>query len=103
MIEKLMKRFALSREGAKGLVRAVAACTLADLTLMLPVGLLYMLASDLLSVRAAGWGMYALGIAAALALIGLTEFLKYNATYFSTYRESGVCPCPSSGKRICPI
>lgn len=91
MIEKLMKRFALSREGAKGLVRAVAACTLADLTLMLPVGLLYMLASDLLSGRAAGWGMYALGIAAALALIGLTEFLKYNATYFSTYRESGIC------------
>ena len=49
MIERLMKRFALSEEGAKGLVRAVAACTVADLMLMLPVGLLYLLAGDFLS------------------------------------------------------
>ena len=41
MIERLMKRFALSEEGAKGLVRAVIACAVADLMLMLPVGLLY--------------------------------------------------------------
>lgn len=91
MIDKLMKRFALSREGAKGLVRAVAACTVADLMLMFPVGLLYMLVSDFLSGSQPQTGLYILGIAAALALIGLTEFLKYNATYFSTYRESGVC------------
>ena len=51
MIDKLMKRFALSREGAKGLVRAVAACTIADLMLMLPVGLLYMLVGDFLNGR----------------------------------------------------
>ena len=36
MTKRLMKRFALSEEGAKGLVRAVAACTVADLMLMLP-------------------------------------------------------------------
>mgnify|MGYP007025263581 CR=1 FL=1 len=34
MIERLMKRFALSEEGAKGLVRAVAACTVADLSVI---------------------------------------------------------------------
>ena len=39
MINGIMKRFALSREGAKGLVRAVAACTVADIVLMFPVGL----------------------------------------------------------------
>ncbi|EOS66997.1 ABC transporter ATP-binding protein [Oscillibacter sp. 1-3] len=93
MIDKLMKRFALSREGAKGLVRAVAACTVADLALMFPVGLLYLLVSDFLRAgRSFGsYGLYGLGIAAALVLIWLTEFWKYNATYFSTYRESGAC------------
>lgn len=46
MINKIMKRFALSREGAKGLVWAIAACTVADIALMFPVGLLYFLVSD---------------------------------------------------------
>ena len=93
MIERLMKRFALSEEGAKGLVRAVAACTVADLMLMLPVGLLYLLASDFLSgsVRSGRYPLYGLGIVVALLLILLSEFWKYNATYFSTYRESGAC------------
>ncbi|MCI9467607.1 MAG: ABC transporter ATP-binding protein [Ruminiclostridium sp.] len=91
MIDKLMKRFALSKEGAKGLVRAVAACTVADLVLMFPVGLLYLLVSDFLNNDQPSYGLYALGIAAALALIWLSEFWKYNATYFSTYRESGAC------------
>ena len=43
MINRIMKRFALSREGAKGLVGAIAACTFADIVLMFPVGLLYFL------------------------------------------------------------
>lgn len=93
MIEKLMKRFALSREGAKGLVRATAACAVADLVLMFPVGLLYLLVSEFLNEgQSSGqYGLYGVGIAAALVLIWLSEFWKYNATYFSTYRESGVC------------
>ena len=93
MIDKLMKRFALSEEGAKGLVRAIAACTAADLALMFPVGLLYLLVSDFLtgSQTSGNYVVYALGIAAALALIWLSEFWKYNATYFSTYCESGAC------------
>ncbi len=93
MIDKLMKRFALSREGAKGLVRATAACAAADLILMFPVGLLYLLVSEFLNdgQSSGQYGLYGAGIAAALVLIWLSEFWKYNATYFSTYRESGVC------------
>ena len=93
MIERLMKRFALSEKGAKGLVRAVAACTVADLMLMLPVGLLYLLASDFLSgsVPEGRYPLYGLGIVVALLLALLSEFWKYNATYFSTYLESGAC------------
>ncbi len=93
MTKRLMKRFALSKEGANGLVRAVAACTVADLMLMLPVGLLYLLVSDFLSgaVPQGRYVFYGLGIAGALLLVLLSEFWKYNATYFSTYRESGAC------------
>lgn len=93
MMQRLMKRFALSREGAKGLVKATAACAVADLALMLPVGLLYALVSEFLSGGAShqGYVFYGLGIAGALVLVFLTEFWKYNATYFSTYRESGAC------------
>lgn len=93
MINGIMKRFALSREGAKGLVRAVAACTAADIVLMLPVGLLYFLVSDFMNgaVSKDRYIFYGAGIAAALLLIFLSEFWKYNATYFSTYRESGAC------------
>ncbi len=93
MTEKLMKRFALSEEGAKGLIRATVACTAADLMLMFPVGLLYMLVSDLLggAVPQSRYVLYGVGIVGALLLVLISEFWKYNSTYFSTYRESGVC------------
>ncbi|WP_322203962.1 ABC transporter ATP-binding protein [Acutalibacter intestini] len=91
MVERLMKRFALSREGAKGLVKATAACAVADLALMFPVGLLYLLVSSFLNQDQPQYMLYVLGIAGALVLVWLTEFWKYNATYFSTYRESGAC------------
>ena len=91
MTQRLMKRFALSQEGAKGLIWATVACTVADLVLMFPVGLLYLLVSDFLNGSARSGLIYGLGIAGALLLVLLSEFWKYNATYFSTYRESGAC------------
>lgn len=93
MINKLMKRFALSKEGAKGFVVATLACTASDLVLMFPVGLLYFAVNDFMngSVPVNRYVFYGIGIASALLLIFLSEFWKYNATYFSTYRESGEC------------
>lgn len=93
MINKIMKRFALSKEGAKGLVLAIAACTVADIALMFPVGLLYFLVSDFIDgkVPESHYLLYGLGIVIALLMIFLSDFWKYNATYFSTYRESGKC------------
>lgn len=93
MINKIMKRFALSREGAKGLIHAIAACTVADIVLMFPVGLLYFLVSDFIDgqVPESHYLLYGIGIVMALLMIFLSDFWKYNATYFSTYRESGKC------------
>ncbi len=93
MINKIMKRFALSKEGAKELVKAIAACAFADIVLMFPVGLLYYLVNDFLNgaVPESHYLLYGIGMVGALLLIFLSEFWKYNATYFSTYKESGAC------------
>lgn len=91
MIKRIMKRFALSEEGAKGFVQAVIACTAFNLGAMLPVGLLYLLVNDFMkgAVEQSRYVFYAVGIVAAVVLIFVTAFWQYNATYFTTYKESG--------------
>ena len=49
MIEKLMHKYALSRQGAKDLIKGVIACTLQDIAFMIPVTLLYLFVKDLLA------------------------------------------------------
>ena len=49
MLEKIMRRYAMSREGAKGFINSVCACTVSDLVLMFPVELLYTLTEDMLN------------------------------------------------------
>ena len=87
-----MRRYAMSREGAKGFLGAVCACTVSDLVLMFPVGLLYFLTQDLLGngVNSGRIVFYIAGIIVSLLLIYITQYWQYNATFFSTYKESGV-------------
>ena len=93
MIKAIMKKFALSREGAKGFVWAVVACVVQDISFMIPVSLLYFLVKDFLSgnpIPTSHYYLYGFGAFGALLLIFFTAWWKYNATYFSTYKESGV-------------
>ena len=92
MLEKIMRRYAMSREGAKGFINSVCACTVSDLVLMFPVGLLYTLTEELLNngVNSGRILFYIIGIIISLLLIYITQFWQYNATFFSTYKESGV-------------
>ncbi|MDE6869050.1 MAG: ABC transporter ATP-binding protein/permease, partial [Clostridia bacterium] len=92
MINAVMKKFALSRVGAKGFIGAVIACVVGDLAFMVPVCLLYYLTDDFLSgaVPVSHYYLYGFGALASLLLIFFTAWWKYNATYFTTYRESGV-------------
>ena len=92
LTEKLKHKYALSDNGAKGMIRAFVAVTLADLVLMLPVGLLYMLSSYLLDgeLPREKFGTFIIAIIAALALIALTAVFQYRSTFLSTYIESGV-------------
>lgn len=92
MLNYLRHRFALSEKGAKDLVWAFAACTVYDISLMLPVSLLYLFVSDLLAggVPEGRGVLYLVGCLVCLLVIGATTYWQYNATYLSTYVESGV-------------
>ena len=92
MIKRLQKKYALSEQGAKDLVKGCIACVFQHVTFMFPVGLLYSLAGDLLGggIPAGKAAFYAAGCAVCVGLILLSTYLQYNATYFATYVESGV-------------
>ena len=92
MHEKLKHTFALSDKGAKDMVKAFFACILHNLSLMVPVVLLYNLISDLLGggIPEGKNAFYIAGLAIALGFIMLTYYIQYNATFFATYVESGV-------------
>ena len=88
MMRYFRRKFALSERGAKDMVIAVLAVTAADLALMFPVSLLYVFSGDVLS-GALREVLYWVCIAICLALIFLTALWQYNATFFTTYIESG--------------
>lgn len=92
MIEKLKHKYALSENGAKNMIKAFVAVTIANLVLMLPVGLLYQLTSYLLDgkVPKDKLGFFIGGIVVVFLLVAVTTYFQYNATFFSTYVESGV-------------
>lgn len=92
MIEKLQHKYALSEKGTKDMLRAFLAVTIANLVLMLPVGLLYMLSSYLLEgkVPREKLSFFIIAIIVVLALIAITTVFQYRATFLSTYVESGV-------------
>ena len=91
-MEKLRHKYALSEKGAKDMVRAFIAVTISNLVLMLPVGLLYKLSSYLLEgeLKKSELPFFIIAIVITLILIAVTSFLQYNATFLSTYVESGI-------------
>lgn len=92
MIEKLMRKYALSRQGAKDLIKGCLACVLQNLSFMPPVALLYFMVSDLMAGTITGeriW-FYIIGIVLCLAFVAFATLIQYNSTFFATYTESGV-------------
>ena len=92
MIKKLQKKYALSEQGAKDLIKGCLACVLQNLSFMFPVGLLYYMVGDLMNGGVPGEKIpfYVVGCVVCIGLILLTTFFQYNATYFATYKESGI-------------
>lgn len=92
MVQMLKHKYALSDKGAKDMIKAFFAVTLANLALMLPVGLLYVLTAYLLDgeLPKDKVGFFVAGIIISLILIILTTIFQYRSTFLSTYVESGV-------------
>lgn len=92
MLKIIMKKYALSRQGAKDLVIATISCMVHNLTLMLPVSFLYLLVSDLYAggVPQNHLWIYIVGMVAAVLLILFSYRWVYGATYYATYKESSV-------------
>ena len=89
--EKIQHKYALSEQGAKDMIKAFVSVTISDIVLMFPVGMLYFLVKDYMGGTLGGrGGFYLAGSLICLALIAITTYIQYNATFFATYVESGV-------------
>ena len=89
--EKLQHKYALSEQGAKDMLKGFVTATISNIILMLPVGMLYMLVKNYMNHTLEGKRiMFAAGCILCLLLIGITTYIQYNATFLSTYVESGV-------------
>lgn len=94
MIRKLQHIFALSKQGTKDLVSGVFWCTVCNLSLMAPVGLLFFVLQAMIAALTEGtdpssgvWG-YTLGALIILVFIFLFHWKEYAKTYTGTYEES---------------
>lgn len=92
MIEKLQRRFALSKQGAKDLIKGCIACAIQNISFMIPAGLLYGFVCELMSagIDAKRAVLYIIGCIICLCLIFIAAWFQYNGTYLATYVESGV-------------
>lgn len=78
----------------KDFMRGAGFCALANLMLMLPIVVLYFVASDFVrylgesAVGLPGMAPYVVGIVAALAVMSVTQMWEYRATYTVVYKES---------------
>lgn len=92
MINKLMHKYALSRKGAHSLIKAIIAVAISNLVLMIPMGLLYMLMTNIINdelTQTKLW-YFIIGIIISVLLIVLSTIFQYRSCFLSTYVESGI-------------
>ncbi len=92
MVEKLKHKYALSTQGAKDMIKACISVTITNMSFMMSAGVLYTLISDLLgnNLTKDRLPFYIICSIAILLLIAVTNFIQYNMTFLTTYKESGV-------------
>ena len=74
------------------MIKACISVTCTNMALMMTATVLYILIEDLLNDNLASERIpvYAVMSAVIILLIAVTEFIQYNSTFLSTYKESGV-------------
>lgn len=90
----LRDALALTEQGAKSLRRGAAVCALANVVLMLPVGVFYLVTGGFLAhledpaTPLPLLAPYLVLIVAVLAVVFATQYWQYHATYSVVYQES---------------
>ena len=84
MIEKLMKRYALTRKGAADFVKCTAITTIQNLLLMAPVAVLYYLTLNMIdgSVPKDNIAKYIVSSVVILIAFFVIFYMQYNSTVF---------------------
>ena len=92
MVEKLKHKYALSTQGAKDMIKACISVTITNMAFMMTAGVLYTLINDLLgnNLTKDRLPFYIISSIAVLILIAVTNFIQYNMSFLTTYKESGV-------------
>lgn len=90
----LREKLALTEEGASALRKGALVSALANLVLMAPIAIFYLVTGEFLAhledpaAPLPALGPYLLGIAAVVALVFATQFWEYDAAYGAVYKES---------------
>lgn len=92
MIEKLQRRFALSRKGAMDVIKGSLFSALQNISFMLPVSLLYCLVRDMFNneLTSSQIPFYVIGSTVCVVFIVICTAFQYNSTFLATYVETGV-------------
>jgi ATP-binding cassette subfamily B protein IrtB len=92
MLKKIQRRFALSKQGAKDLIKGCIACAVQNISFMFPVGLLYYFVCALMNggINGSQATLYIIGCILCLLFTFIATWFQYNGTYLATYVESGV-------------
>lgn len=90
MINKLMRKYALTEKGAREFIKCTLITTLQNLILMAPVAILFYLTSDMVAgiIPVKHKISYAIGCVIVLIALYVVFYFQYNAAFFSTYEES---------------
>lgn len=90
----LREKLALTEEGASALRKGALVSALANLVLMAPIAIFYLVTGEFLAhledpaTPLPALSPYLLGIAAVVALVFATQFWEYDAAYGAVYKES---------------
>lgn len=88
MIKRIRDMYALTEQGAKGVIRASAAVFFKNFAYLIPACLIMFFVRGLLGDQLKGAMYYAIWIIGLSIVMYLLIYIEYNTTYTNTYQES---------------
>ena len=93
LLEKIQKKFALTKLGAENLIKACISCTISYIIIAMSIGVLYFFTCDILKLLADksytfSIGVYIVEFVVVFTLIYIAHYIQYNMTFLNTYTES---------------